>query len=169
MSAPVFATLGWAAFGLSVIGWVHFLPTPTQIVYNASASVPRGWYLITGRAAFQVGDVVLARLPARVASWADERQYLPLAVPIMKRVGAVAGQRVCVRGGAVAIDQQPPIGLLARDGRDRPLTPWPHCRALQAGEVFLLSPDSRASFDSRYFGPIPEQSIIGRAVALWTW
>ncbi|TIU31998.1 MAG: S26 family signal peptidase, partial [Mesorhizobium sp.] len=41
-------------------------------------------------------------------------------------------------------------------------------RALGDNEVFLLGSDKNRSFDSRYFGPVPTQNVIGRLVPLWT-
>ncbi|TIS75977.1 MAG: S26 family signal peptidase, partial [Mesorhizobium sp.] len=31
-----------------------------------------------------------------------------------------------------------------------------------------LGSDKNRSFDSRYFGPVPTQNVIGRLVPLWT-
>ena len=144
--------------------------TPTaRLIYNATASAPLGWYAVLPATQIRVGDVVLARLPAGAEQFADRRGYLPATVPILKRVGAVAGQWVCVQNYVRRIDRELPVRLLERDGLGRPLTPWPGCRALNPEELFLLSHDSPASFDSRYFGPIPRRLVIGRAVALWTW
>jgi len=42
------------------------------------------------------------------------------------------------------------------------------CRAIAQDEVFLMNWDEPASFDGRYFGPIPLGAIVGRAKALWT-
>ncbi|RVC82503.1 S26 family signal peptidase, partial [Mesorhizobium sp. M2A.F.Ca.ET.046.02.1.1] len=39
---------------------------------------------------------------------------------------------------------------------------------LTKDEVFLLGNETNRSFDSRYFGPVPAQKIIGRLVPLWT-
>ncbi len=44
-----------------------------------------------------------------------------------------------------------------------------HCRALRAGELFLLSATNPASFDSRYSGPIDAAAVLGRAQPMWTW
>jgi type IV secretory pathway protease TraF len=52
---------------------------------------------------------------------------------------------------------------LAHDRQGRPLPVWQGCRAIAQGEVFLMNWDEPASFDSRYFGPIPLRTIIGRA------
>ncbi|PMU85654.1 S26 family signal peptidase, partial [Pseudomonas sp. GP01-A4] len=43
------------------------------------------------------------------------------------------------------------------------------CRGLGASDYFLLARNVRASFDSRYFGPVAADSVIGRATPLWVW
>ena len=56
----------------------------------------------------------------------------------------------------------------SRDRQGRPLPWWRGCRQLLTGELLVLgtAPDS---FDGRYFGPVPQSAVIGRAVPLWTW
>jgi len=169
MTVPLSSTVAWVALGVIAIGLPSVVPAPVRLVYNATASAPLGWYAVVPAHEVHVGDVVLAQLPRNAARLADERHYLPASVPILKRVAAVAEQSVCVQNGVLTIDREPPVRLLERDGLGRLLTPWPGCRVLNPEEVFLISRDSFASFDSRYFGPIHQQLIIGRAVALWTW
>lgn len=142
------------------------------VVYNPSDSVPRGWYRI-GRmdsaASLRVGSIVLARLPAGVAAFAAQRGYLPSGVPILKRIGALAPQSVCVREQLVHIDGSVVASARTHDGAHRALQAWPQCRALAAGELFLLGDTNLASFDSRYFGPISASAVLGIARPLWTW
>ena len=45
------------------------------------------------------GSIVLARLPAEPAALAAQRGYLPPHIPLLKRVGAVAPQHVCIVDG----------------------------------------------------------------------
>ena len=145
---------------------------PVRIVFNPSASVARGWYrvdAVSDAAALQAGSIVLARLPASVAAFAAQRGYLPEGVPILKRIGAVAPQAVCVIDRLVWIDGVPVAAVLAHGGARRPLHPWAQCRVLMAGELFFLSDTHLASFDSRYFGPIDATALLGIARPLWTW
>lgn len=142
---------------------------PARLVYNPSDSVARGWYRIGSPDAPRVGGIVLLRLPAGVAALAAQRGYLPASVPLLKRIGAVAPQSVCVGAGHVRIDGVVVAAVLAEDGVGRPLSPWAQCRALSVGELFLLSNVHPASFDSRYFGPVEASAVIGRAHPLWTW
>lgn len=149
---------------------------PAWIVFNPSASVARGWYRVDAagdasslQESLQVGSIVLARLPAGMAAFAAQRGYLPEGVPILKRIGAMASQSVCVVDRLVWIDGVPVAGVLAHDGAHRPLPPWTQCRMLMQGELFLLSDTQPASFDSRYFGPVDAADVLGVARPLWTW
>lgn len=142
------------------------------VVYNASDSLPRGWYRIGGlgsAASLQVGSIVLARLPADVAALAAQRGYLPRGVPILKPIGALAPQSVCVREQVVRIDGVVVANARTHDGAHRQLQAWSQCRPLAVGELFLLGDMNPVSFDSRYFGPIAASAVLGVARPLWTW
>jgi len=140
-----------------------------RLVYNPTTSAPAGWYVIDRHVNLRVDDYVLARLPEDGARIADERQYLPRSVPILKRVGAVGFQFVCTSGTSIFIDGHLIAQALPHDSRGRDLAAWNQCRPLTSDELFLLSLTNPASFDSRYFGPILRSSVIGKAIPLWTW
>lgn len=168
-----------AAVALAALAWASFAKPLPRLVYNPSDSVPVGWYRIDPMlqqpasdttpkpAPLQVGSIVLVRLPAHAAALAAQRGYLPLQVPLLKRVGAVAPQRVCTIGQALRIDGHTVATTLRADRLGRPLHGWPQCRRLRADEVFLLSATNPASFDSRYFGPVRSVDVIGIAHPLW--
>lgn len=151
------AALAWSAFG-----------TPSQrIIYNASDSVPKGWYRITLAGKPAVGDIVLTQLPPAAATLAAQRGYLPTHIPLLKTVFAIAPHHVCVEGHHVLADDQVAAELRPHDQHGRPLPAWRGCRPLVGDELFLLSVDNPESFDSRYFGPISATMVIGRAQPLW--
>ncbi|HWK71996.1 MAG TPA: S26 family signal peptidase [Burkholderiaceae bacterium] len=139
-----------------------------RLVYNASDSVPRGFYVIRMQPP-RMGDVILARLPAFAARLAAERHYLPAGVPLIKPIAAGYGDHVCVRNGIVRINGRMVTLTLTHDRLGRTLTAWPGCRLLGEDELFLLSTEHTASFDSRYFGPVPRTAAYGVAVPLWVW
>lgn len=155
-----------SACGVAALACAAFATPRPRVVYNASASLPVGWYRIEPVHALRADDIVLTRLPTDVAALADQRGYLPSHVPLLKRVGAVAPQYVCVRRGIVRIDDVPVAVVLRADRWQRLLPQWPKCRRLAEGELFLLSTAHPASFDSRYYGPVPAADVIGRAQPL---
>jgi len=162
------ATCGWMVLALFAMLAAVIDKPQLQIIYNASDSAPRGWYRVSHPAQLHVGDYVVARLPEEIAARAAARSYLPRSVPVLKRIAAVAGQRVCVQSGIVVIGTQQVARALDVDFSGRPLTAWRHCRRLLKDELFLLNPSAAGSFDSRYFGPIDVSFVRGVATPLAT-
>ena len=140
-------------------------PTP-RLVWNASPSVPIGLYRLVPGAPIARGDLVVARLSAPWRTLAARRHYLPAGVPLVKRVAAVAGDRVCATGATIWRDGVAIARRRAADPRGRPLPRWHGCVRLQSGQLFLLAPRAD-SFDGRYFGVTESDQIIGRARLLW--
>ena len=140
-----------------------------RLVYNASSSAPLGWYRVESVTSPKVGDYVLATLPTDAAALAAQRGYLPAGLPILKQVSAVQGQRVCVQKEVLLIDGMLAGRILRSDPQGLSLPVWRQCRKLESGELLLLGPTNPASFDSRYFGPVPASAVRGQAVPLWTW
>ncbi|MDQ1158917.1 conjugative transfer signal peptidase TraF [Sphingomonas sp. SORGH_AS 950] len=160
------ATMGLAFTGGGILLQNVLQPAP-RLIWNASASAPVGLYALAPFTPIRTGDMVVARLPVGIAMLAAKRRYLPIGVPLVKRVGAVPGDRICAIGAMVTINGRPVATRLPRDRSDRPLPWWRGCTTLRDGRIFLLSPVHDA-FDSRYFGPVEASAIIGRAAPLWT-
>jgi type IV secretory pathway protease TraF len=106
--------------------------------------------------------------PEPLATFLDERHYLPKTVPLLKHVAALPGQTVCRTGATITVDGIAVGIALGRDHLGRPLPTWQRCRVIAAGEVFLMNRRSAASLDGRYFGPLPTTTIVGRADPIWT-
>ena len=135
------------------------------MVWNASASVPVGLYRIQADP-IGCGDLVLVRPPLEVAELPQRRGYLPKSAYLIKIIAATGGDRVCRFADRVFVR-----GLLAaraawRDTMGRAMPSWWGCRRLEADNLFLLAPDID-SFDSRYFGAVPQAQVVGRAAPLW--
>jgi conjugative transfer signal peptidase TraF len=139
------------------------------VVWNATASAPRGLYRIVPAGALRPGDLVLARTPSAFARFFAERGYLPAGVPLLKQVAAVAGSIVCRSSMTVTIDGVAVAEALVSDSRGRLLPAWSGCQQLSSGDVLLLVPEVPASLDGRYFGVVETSTILGRAVPTWTW
>jgi len=144
------------------------VPVSRYAVWNATASVPTGLYAIRGKASLHVGERVAIEPPPELRRLLAERHYLPTNVPLLKRIAAVRGQRVCRFGHGVTIDGEFAGVARSRDRLGRPLPVWAGCRTLRVGELFVMNPDAPDSFDGRYFGPLRLDTVIGRATPVWT-
>ena len=165
----------WRALAIMLVGLALLLASAAVsarplLVWNATASAPIGFYRVrpVGNRPLRIGELALIRPDAASARLYAERGYLPLGVPLLKRVVAVAGQNVCERDRVLSIDGRHVADALPTDGRGRPLVAWSGCRLLRDGELFVLMVDVPASLDGRYFGPTPIRSVMGRATPLWT-
>ncbi|UCV00980.1 S26 family signal peptidase [Acidovorax radicis] len=166
---------GLSACGLAALAWASFVHPLPRLTYNPSDSVAAGWYRVDPldhRASslpspLFAGSIVLVPLHAEAAALAAQRGYLPTRIPLLKRVGAVAPQEVCIANGRVRIDGVPSAAVLPADRWGRLLPSWQQCRRLRPDELFLLSVTNPASFDSRYFGPVSATAVIGVARPVW--
>jgi len=143
-----------------------FHPSP-RILWNTSASVPTGLYLLQPVRSLTDGDLVAAMPPPPLAAFMDARHYLPKGVPLLKHVGALRDQTVCRHGAAITVDGRTVAVAFTRDRAGRPLPVWTGCYTLSSEQMFLLNPGVPASFDGRYFGVLPVTAITARAVPLW--
>lgn len=144
------------------------VPVSRYAVWNATASVPTGLYAIRGKASLHVGERIAIEPPPKLRSLLAERHYLPTGIPLLKRIAAVRGQRVCRFAHGITIDGQYVGASRARDRLGRLLPVWSGCHVLRTGELFVMSPAAPDSFDGRYFGPLRLDTVIGRATPVWT-
>jgi len=159
--------LGAGGIGLGLL-LATFLPAPIpRLVWNASASVPVGLYVVSPGAAVRVGDRVIARVPAAVRRLAAARHYIPANVPLVKQVVAVSGDSVCALGQAIVINGRWVAARRVHDGEGRAMPWWHGCVTLQDQAVFLLMAGNPDSFDGRYFGPTDAADLLGTARLVW--
>jgi conjugative transfer signal peptidase TraF len=141
-------------------------PMP-RLLWNASASVPIGLYAIHPTGKLTAGELLVVRPPARLAQFMAARRYLALGALLIKHVAASPGQIVCRSGRTITVDGIAKSEALDRDARGRELPRWQGCRTVQSDQVFLMNAGVPDSFDGRYFGPVPDSTIIGSATPLW--
>ncbi|MFG1433333.1 S26 family signal peptidase [Xanthobacter sp. V2C-8] len=155
-------------FSVMGVAIAAFIPTPLRLVWNASASVPIGFYYLDPPRDLKIGDLVAVMPDQPLSDFMVERGYIGRGVPLMKRVMGLPGQQVCRTGGSITVDAVLLGEALDRDRLGRELPGWQGCRRIADGAIFLMNPDVRDSLDGRYFGPIPARDVIGKATPLYT-
>lgn len=145
----------------------------------ASESMPRGVYHTEPfEGILRRGDTIEVCLPNRVSTFARSRGYLAAGILCDDGVQRIVKSVLAIPGDTVDVS---PLGFrvegkllrntapLAHDSRGRPLAGIPPGRyPVRAGTVWLFSTETPASFDSRYFGPVPQSAIRRRFHPLWT-
>jgi conjugative transfer signal peptidase TraF len=167
--AVFWACLLASPFFLGLIaGWVF------GIRLNLTPSLPLGFY-ITSRS--RDANLVEFCPQAAAATISLSRQYRTAGAcpdggaPLLKPVVAIPGDQIKVSADGIRVNGQllPNSAGRFRDHLQRPLDPWPYgTYQVEPGTVWVVSSFNSYSFDSRYYGPIPESSIRHHLRPLWT-
>jgi conjugative transfer signal peptidase TraF len=167
--AVLWASLLASPFFLGlIVGWVF------GVRVNLTPSLPRGFYIISNSPS--AGLVEFCPQGA-AASISLSRQYRTAGAcpdggaPLLKPAVAFPSDQVQVSADGIRVNGQllPNSAGRFRDHLQRPLDPWPYgtCR-VKPGTVWVISSFNSYSFDSRYYGAIPESSIRHHLRPLWT-
>jgi len=153
-------------FSALALAGILLVPPRPFLLWNASASSPVGLYAVMPGDSLRAGETVIAWAPPGARRLAEIRNYLPAGVPLVKQVAAVSSARICAIGAKIFVNGRLAAFRLVRDPFGRPMPWWSGCERLNAGDLFLLSPDADA-FDGRYFGATRPGEVIGKALLLW--
>lgn len=156
-----------AGLGIGLVIGASLDPPLPRLVWNASASAPVGLYGVEPGARLKPGDMVIAWAPPAMRRFAARRHYLPLNVPLVKRVVAVSGDSVCASENTISINGRMAAIRRNFDGAGRPMPSWSGCVTLGQGALFLMMSGASDSFDGRYFGPTDPRDVVGKATLLW--
>jgi signal peptidase I len=85
----------------------------------------------------------------------------------IKRVVGVGGDRLSVRGGRVFINGRPQDEPFARHDDTCPICNLPEEIRIPEDHYFMMGDNRGASADSREWGPVPEDWVIGQAFATY--
>lgn len=148
--------------------------------FQHTGSLPRGIYRdVPGAEGRRItrGVTAVWCLPEVTARWARRQGYLNRgscpgrAEPLGKVVLATAGDTVEFSATGLALNGMPVrrTALPVRDLRGRAT---PHVRfgryVMRPGEVWLWSPYTTRSLDSRVFGPVPTSALVAVVRPVWT-
>ena len=95
----LFTTLVATGLLMSTVG-----RTTPRYIWNASNSVPAGLYRVQPITRLSVTELVAVQPPELRAAFLDLNGYLPIGIPMLKRVSALSGQTVCRKGLVITVD-----------------------------------------------------------------
>ncbi|NTW84019.1 MAG: S26 family signal peptidase [Chlorobiaceae bacterium] len=134
-------------------------------IYNYTESLPRGIYLLHP-GFFKKGDIVAFRPSGIAARIIEERKYLGKGEFLMKHIVGFPGDSVCTDNGMLSVNGENFGGIKDVDRQGKPLPRYGFCGRLKEGYIVAIK-GMNSSFDSRYYGPIKSENIIGVATPFW--
>ena len=155
-------------------------PLLRRLRLNTTDSAPAGLYFILPQALTanlpKPDSWVAVCLPESLARFSRRRGYLPLGscpsgvAPVLKHVAGHPGDCIDLFPTGVWVNGHriPATTPRTHDSNGRPLPRPPYGRfRVGRDELWLVSPLPR-SWDSRYFGPVATEGLLGVAVPVWT-
>ena len=136
------------------------------IIYNATDSLPHGFYRVIKQEIYERGDLIVFPVPEEVRSLVLERGWLKPDSYLIKPLAAINGDKVWITCGQVFVNGKSFGAIKKQDKEGLPLPSLVIDGKLSPRKIAVLQ-RSDDSFDSRYFGQIDESQIIGRAVPIW--
>jgi type IV secretory pathway protease TraF len=141
-----------------------YLVNPQTMVYrNVTKSMPLGWYVRNPVGAPTKGAIIAFHPPAIALAY-----RWPADVPLLKRVAAVGGDKVCSDGKVLAVNDVTVGRVLDRLPNGHLLPVWKGCQVLPDDQVFPIATGIPDSFDGRAYGPIKTADVIGVFLPVWT-
>ena len=164
-----FYVMGLAGMLVSilVLGWKAWGP---EILINETPSEPLGLYRIIAHDLpdYRRGMTVVFPVPSAFRTLVYGRRWLRGGMPLLKQIGALAGDRVCIFTHRFAINGRTLGPVFTVDSSGRPLPEIRGCFEVKPGDFFAASLHLDKSFDGRYFGVLPLSQLQGEARPLWT-
>lgn len=147
--------------------WPVFGP---ELIFNYTHSEPYGIYEVHRLEAKQYrrGSMVVFPVPEPFRELVTQRGWVNPGHPLMKGIGALEGDEVCVSDTELKINRKVMGPVYAVDSLGRAMPSVRGCLTIKPGEFFPLSTYTEKSFDGRYIGPQPLSSIVGELEPVWT-
>ena len=162
---PFLTTILGASAAFLLAAWL----VGPHIVIQLTPSMPRGVYWMTRGADITTGAIVVFKPPLSARKLIEERRWWNMSgvnYSLMKYIVAKNEDHVKVTDEAVFINGSFFGAVKHVDSEGLPLAPCKFDRVLSEDEYFVAS-TYHNSFDSRYFGTIKREDIIGIATRIF--
>jgi signal peptidase I len=152
----------------AILFWViqSFVAQPFQVQqHSMENTIHDGQFVLVDRLtphfdAYHRGDIIVFTPPISIDESPDRKPYI-------KRVVAVAGDKVDIRDGQVLVNgialDEPYVFAVDGDAQPTIVDGESATWTIGPGELFVMGDHREQSTDSRVFGPIQVSSVIGRA------
>jgi conjugative transfer signal peptidase TraF len=134
-------------------------PAPILLI-NRSQSEPPGIWIRSAKPA-RPGRRIAFRIPQPGRAYAAKAMPERLRSSILKTVIAGEGDQVCALKRRLVVNGRDLAPIANHDRHGAALPRWRGCRALRGGEYFVFSSRIPNSFDSRYYGPVSSDDVMG--------
>lgn len=141
-----------------------------KLVVNYTKSEPYGIYLENKIDAARMFKNMMIQFPVpeRFKSLVYGRHWVDEGLPLIKNIGALAGDEVCITDQDIKINGQRMGKVFIKDSKGLPLPKLRGCFTIKPGYFFPFSDYIDKSFDGRYMGQLPLSIITSELKPLWT-
>lgn len=157
--------MSWSALGLHI---------------NISESLPYGIYRSTDLN-YQKGTIIRFCLDKDNAKLSLDREYVAASVnfsgcpyhhqALMKPIAGVAGDKLKIDNQQIWVNGKalPNVTILTYDGDNRAMPKVSLPEIIPPDHFLVIASYHPYSWDSRYYGLITKQQILGAVIPVWTW
>jgi type IV secretory pathway protease TraF len=157
-----------ANLGLAILASAPAFQDHPPFIINETVSMAKGIYAYTDNTnAIKRKDVVALNMTIGANAYLVDELGYPKRTLLIKRVAGLSGDVICRHGMRVTVIAQT-VNAQSKDRFGNLLPVWDRCAVLLPNQVFLLG-DHPSSFDSRYFGPVTKEQLLGTYRGVLTW
>ena len=159
----------WLIMGLLALPamWPKIEPS---FYVNRTPSLPLGIYrFVAFDGNISRGDLVFLEVTEEARPYVYGRGWLPEGVLLLKQVGAVPGDHYNISDSDIRVNGDYVGPVFEEDRSGKPLPVLRGSYKVGDGYFLPVATNIPNSFDGRYFGTVPVNSVRGKAVAVWIW
>jgi conjugative transfer signal peptidase TraF len=157
-----------ANLGLAILASAPAFQDHPPFIINETVSMAKGVYAYTDNVnAIKRMDIVALKMTIGANAYLVDELGYPKRTLLIKRVAGLPGDVICRHGMRVTVNAQT-VNAQSKDRLGNLLPVWDGCAVLRPNQVFLLG-DHPSSFDSRYFGPVTKEQLLGTYRGVLTW